>query len=166
MWGGGSDVQNFVFDPDFLRISTRLAGSYSGSFPPLPGGMMSGEMTSIIEFAMPVESLVWDLGFIVDETPSFDLSALLTIENVTSGETLVSVSETFGFLSTLEGNVGDVIRISTEYEVAGGVGAGISGFFSSRVIMISRFWIPEPTTASLLLAGAGLFFMARKRSGR
>jgi hypothetical protein len=164
--GGVSSISNFELDAGLLRIFQNLDGRYSGSGLVLPGGTMSGEMTSIIEFAMPVESLEWDLVFIVDETPSFDLSALLTIENVTSGEMLVSVSETFGFIDTLEGNVGDVIRVTTEYEVSGGVEAGASGFFSSKASLRTDFVIPEPTTATLFMTGAGLFFMARKRSGR
>ncbi len=163
---GRSQVSNIGGDLDRLTILTRLIADYLGDGPNRPGGSAAGELSSIIEFAIPVERMQWGFILDLDETPGFTQSSMVTVENVTAGKTLVSTTEQLVFLTELAGNIGDVIRVTGLYSVEGTAEAGVSGLWFSGAFLVTSFTIPEPASSGLLGVGLGLYLLAYRRGRR
>ncbi len=108
-------------EPDELAflITTRILAGYVGDSPDLPGGTGEGDWLSIVEFVMPVERAEWEFTFIQNDASAFTQTSMITVENVTANQTLVSTAEPLSFLGELRSDVGDVIRVTSEYAAAG-----------------------------------------------
>ncbi len=128
-----------------------------------PGGTTSGTMTSIVEFVMPVDHMAWDFNLSLTEASGFTQSSSVTVENVTTGEILVSTSDDIGFATALRGDVGDVIRVTGAFEVDGLAQPDVSGFSASGAIFRTNFTIPEPSALGTLLFGTMLRRSVRRR---
>ncbi len=128
-----------------------------------PGGMADGELSSVIEFMMPVEEVEWVYFLDVDDTVSFEGSSSVLIENVTQRQELVSLNEGMDGIveTTLSANVGDIIRITSEMEGFGSTGPAGTREYTS-IFGMSLFMIPEPSTL-MLFAPAALLLHRRTR---
>jgi len=127
-----------------------------------PGGTGGGGLTSVVEFGMPVEELEWQYSYRVLAAPGFTSHAMTHIENVTQGRSLITFTETTPLtVTTLSGEIGDVIRITSV--MAGSGYAPPDDFASYRAngILRTYFIIPEPCTLCLL--AGGLFLIPRRR---
>ncbi len=150
-----------------LRIITDLSVSYLGSGPDRPGGTGQAEWTSIIEFIMPVEQAEWGLNFTQGVDPGFTQNSMVTVENVTANQTLLSVTEPFGIIDEfLVAEIGDVIRVTSVFSASGTAAPNVSGLFNSGATLGMELVIPEPATIGLVALGASLCLLTRKRRGR
>ncbi len=144
-----SSVYAFV---DQLSVSVRLSAGYSPSVFPggdNPGGEADAELSSVIEFTMPVDELDWDHGLrLIEDAPFFEGSTLITVENVTQSQTLLTLTENTNIVfTTLQGAAGDLIRITSDISGAGSMGPGSRKEYVSRVTML---FVPEPHAWMLL----------------
>jgi hypothetical protein len=164
---GSSGDSKIHFFEDEIFVTVNLTVSYGPSSQgggDNPGGMGEGQLSSVIEFMNPVDSPAWTYILDIDDSPGFDGSSSILIENVTQNTTLVSLADvTFGMETTLAADAGDIIRITSEMEGAGDTG-GPSGFRRYEADFQSLLLIPEPSTGFLLLTG--LFAFRRRRCHR
>ncbi len=144
-----SSVFAFV---DHLSVAVRLRAAYSPSLFPggdNPGGEAEADLFSVIEFIMPVDELAWDYSLLIDEdVPFFEGSTLVTVENVTQSQTLLTLTENTNIVhTTLQGSAGDLIRITSDMSGAGSMGPGSGKEYVSWLTMV---FLPEPHTWVLL----------------
>ncbi len=127
-----------------------------------PGGMADGQLSSIIEFMMPVDEADWVYSLRIQDTVSFEGSTSVIMENVTQNQTLLSLTEVVfpPVFTTLSANAGDIIRITSEMEGFGSTGPAGSRRYSP--IFQTSLLIPEPSTL-LLFAPAALLMRRRTR---
>ncbi len=163
---GFSSFNNPPNGSDTLGVFSDLDGGYIGDGPNRPGGTTSGTWSSIIEFVMPVDRMEWEFIFTQTESSTFTQSSMVTVENVTAGDMLVSTTEPFGFVTELSGSVGDVLRVTAAYAVDGFAPPGASGLLNSNARLRSSFTIPEPNALWILSFGIALCVSARRRGIR
>ncbi len=152
---GRSHIES-ASDTTFRFVETFLVGYFPSSFPggDNPGGEAEGELSSVIEFVMPADEIGWVYGLGIDNTFPFPFtgSASVAVENVTQSLTLLELSsEVSTVQTTLNGNTGDLIRITSLMSGSGGMGPGSGKEYEAFLGM--TFTIPEPATFFLLLAG-------------
>ncbi|MFQ5473778.1 MAG: hypothetical protein ACE5FA_12970, partial [Dehalococcoidia bacterium] len=112
-----------------------------------------GDWLSIVEFVMPVEQAEWEFIFTQDEAPGFTQTSMVTVENVTANQTLVSTTEPLSFLAELTADVGDVIRVTSDYSASGIAPPDVTGFFDSGALLFFKLIVPEPATSGLVALG-------------
>ncbi len=136
-------------------------GFQVGYFPSMqpggdnPGGEAEGELSSVIELVMPADEVGWIYGAGIDNTFPFPFtgSASVVVENVTQSLTLLELSsEVSTVQTTLSGNAGDLIRITSVMSGSGGMGPGSFKEYQAGLGM--TFTVPEPGAFFLLLVGA------------
>jgi hypothetical protein len=157
-----------VLEDDTLLIRVDTIAIYHPSFLPggdNPGGFATAEMTSVIEFAMPVDVLDWTYRLDIDDV-DFDLftgSANVVIENVTRSRVLLELSEnTLPTEATLDGAMGDIIRITSIMDASGSMGPGTGRIYRAELTLL--FSVPEPSTLCLMLGcTAALLTKPRRR---
>jgi hypothetical protein len=164
--GASGTFSSRVFEPtdDLFRIAVRLSASYSGSLFPggdNPGGMAESELFSIIEFAMPLDTLTWDYRLDIDVESPFAGSAHVLVENVTKSQTLLILgADTNGNINTeLSGTIGDRIRITADMSGYGTTPGG-SKWYDADLLM--RFEVPEPQILVIVLMGIPLVQRSRR----
>ena len=142
-------------DGTSLGISVDLYAEYAGSLFPggdNPGGAAKGELFSVMEFVMPAEEIVWIYELRVDDTIDFDGSTRVVFENLTQSETILDVTSAVVLIqTTLTGNTGDLMRITSTMSGAGDTPGGRREYESSLGM---AFIVPEPGTVLLLLVSA------------
>ncbi len=77
--------QIFPFEGGGMRVRVALSVSYIPSLSPggdNPGGAAEGELSSIIEFVMPVDELLWAYQLRIRDTIEFEGSTRDLFENV------------------------------------------------------------------------------------
>ena len=119
-----------------------------------PGGMAQGQISSVIEFLMPADQMVWGYQLRITDTNRFDGSTSVVMENVTQSQIILDVtSAVFPPVETiLSGNIGDLIRLTTNMSGSGSTSPTSQKQYTS--ILSMTFLIPEPGTLWLLLVGA------------
>jgi len=141
------------------RAETRLGADR-------PGGEAEAFMSSVVELVMPVDAVVWSLVFDITRGSGFTGEGSLLVENVTRSEILADFSGTntmTEFIDTTLNNVaGDVIRVSVAASASGSVPAGVASHGGFDMFIQQTFFIPEPTTVTMLGLGA-LFVFKRRR---
>lgn len=128
------------------------AGYYPSGFPggDNPGGMAEAHMVSVIEFVMPVDELGWRYWLRIDEDSPFQGRTSIVIDNVTQSSNILTLTdETYFVATTLKGDAGDLIRITSDISGHGTMGPGSDRNYSSDLDM---YFIPEPSTNVMLLA--------------
>ena len=130
-----------------------------------PGGMAEGELSSVIEFPLPLDEIEWSYKLRIDQTIGFDGSSLVVVENVTRSQQLVELtSDMPGFVDTvIVGEVGDIIRISSQMSGSGSAAAGVASTRQYEADLDMLFTIPEPATFALLALGAVVSLRRRRR---
>ena len=162
---GSSQIFDLL-DEDGIRVYVSLDTSYRPSLfggGDNPGGMAEGSVSSVIEFIMPTEELLWAYQLrIRDSEFFFEGSTSVLFENVTQSRTLLELTtQVFPSVkTTLFGNIGDVMRITTLMSGSGSAPPGSSKEYNPTLSM--TFIIPEPATLLLLALGA-VRRTARKR---
>lgn len=157
-----SQFDNTLFVTASFRVVYLPAFTAGGDFT---GGTAEGEMQSIVEFEMPISELTWFYVVNIDVNTGFTGVTNVVVENLTSGESLLSLSgatpETW---TTLHGEVNDVIRITTNMSGSGTAPetARFVREYDTRLDM--NFVLPEPSTALLLALGAPLILPRRHKS--
>ena len=144
-----------------MRVLVDFDTTYSPSLFPggdRPGGTAEGQLSSVIEFPLPADEIVWAYKLRIDDTIDFDGSSLVVVENVSQSETLLELNSTMpGFVNTtLAGQAGDIIRITSEMSGSGSAAPGVSTAREYRADLDMVFIIPEPGPFLLLLAGLPL----------
>jgi len=158
------DVPSEEFGAEGIKVLVDFRAAYFPSLFPSgdrPGGMAEASLSSVIEFEMPADEIVWAYQLLIRDTSLFSGSTSVVVENVTQSETLLTLTEQmFAIKSTLSGNTGDLIRITSQMSGSGSAPAGItsSRSYTSNLGMV--FLVPEPSTLALLLFGA---LLTRKR---
>jgi len=131
-----------------------------------PGGEAEAFMSSVVELVMPVDTVVWSLVFDITRGSGFTGEGSLLVENVTRSEILADFSGTntmTEFIDTTLNNVaGDVIRVSVAASASGSVPAGVASHGGFDMFIQQTFFIPEPTSVTMLGLGA-LFVFKRRR---
>ncbi len=152
----GDDAMQFVVEFD----ASYFPGLFQGGDN--TGGAAAGEMHSVIEFVMPVDELVWAYGLRIDDTIDFSGSTRVVFENVTTGETLLDLSSKLNpsIKTTLVGDTGDVMRLTTVMSGSGETGPAPDREYDARFTTLFR--VPEPSSI-LFLIPAVLFAMRRGR---
>ena len=143
------------------------AAYYPSLFPEgdRPGGRAEGNLSSIIEFLMPADEIEWAYGLRIRYTTGFSGSTSVVIENVTQSQPLLSLSSEVTWVETsLSGNMGDLIRITSSMSGSGLTPSGImsGGQYDPTLDMI--FLIPEPSTLALLGVGSLVVLRGPRRS--
>ncbi len=146
-----------VLDGTGLSIIVELNTIYRPSeFPggDNPGGMAVGEFMSVIEFHMVADEMPWNYFLTIDEdSPFFEGSTSIIMENVTQSLTILELTSEAPFVeTTLSGHTGDLIRITSMMEGAGNMGPGSRKEYEAVFQMLVL--VPEPGTLLLLLTGA------------
>ncbi len=144
-------------DVDFS--STYIASSHINA--DRPGGRGAGKLTTVVEFVMPVDELLWEISYRIRQSPGFSGSSRVLVENVTQFVVVRDLmSDTFTD-TVLTGNEGDLIRITASMAGEGEVPAGFAfaGGYSTDFSFV--FLVPEPTTGALLSVGALILFRRR-----
>jgi len=130
-----------------------------------PGGMAEGALHSVIEFRMPADEIFWAYRLLIDDTARFDGLTAIAIENVTQNKSILTLTEeVFPIETTLRGNAGDIIRITSDMEGSGSVPAGFSASYQYGGDLAMTFRIPEPSTLPFLLVATALFPRGRSRA--
>ena len=145
-----------------IRLLVEFRAVYDPSpFPggDRPGGMAEGNLSSVIDFVMPVDTLDWSYRLLVDDTIGFDGSTSIVIENITHPETILTLTEQVAANTVLMANAGDLIRITSEISGGGSARVGSTRQYGGDLAM--TFTIPEPSTVTLLTVA--LFAIARRR---
>jgi hypothetical protein len=110
--------------------------------------MAESEITSVIEFTMPQDTILWRYGTTISEDAPFQGELRVLVENVTQSQLLLQLNyDTNPIATTLSGAQGDLIRITTDIAGFGTMGPGSGHGYNASHAM--RFEIPEPS--SLLL---------------
>jgi len=141
-----------------LVLSVNFSSSYASSLfagGDRSGGAGEGTLSSVIEFVMPTEELIWDWGYGSEQDIGFEGHATVTLENVTQNKTLLSIAGEgrYGDITTLIGRPGDVIRLTSEMAGGGSVPANLVAVRGYDASFTMRFTVPEPATLSLLILG-------------
>ncbi len=112
---------------------------------------------------MPVDELEW-MGVlsIHEPSPGFTGSTSIVVENVSQSLTLAELTGDSGFETTLSGQTGDLIRITTDMSGGGSAPADVWLVRGYNPRMGMHFTIPEPG-AGLLLVSALPVLRRRKR---
>ncbi len=131
-----------------------------------PGGEAEGELLSVIEFRMPANQISWSyqLNFQNTFPLPFAGTAEILVENVTQSAVVLELDSEIvpGILTDLQGNSGDMIRVTSMMSGSGSMGPGSPRNYG--VILDMIFSVPEPGTFLILLPS--LFLCARKRRAR
>jgi hypothetical protein len=149
-----------------MRVLVDFDAYYAASLFPggdRPGGRAEGTFTSIVDFVMPVDQLEWFYGLGMGDAPGFTGSTNVTVVNITSGQTLLTLGSVMEGDTILAAHAGDLIRITSEMS-GGGEAPGelaIDRGYGALLDMI--FTIPEPGTFTLLALGA-VVALRRRRS--
>ncbi len=154
-----------LFEEDGMHLSVGLDAWYSPSLFPggdNPGGAAEAEIHSIIEFIMPADELLWDYQLQIRDTIDFDGTTSVVFENVTQSQVVLELtSEVFlPIETTLTGQTGDLMRLTTTMSGAGSTGPPGGGGYESTLRM--GFAVPEPGTFFLVLVGLFLLALRRK----
>ena len=160
---GGSGV---VALPESFSFGADLATDYIVEPRPdadRPGGEGEGWVRSVVEFVMPVDELEWLADVDIRDTSFFEGSMLSVVENVTTSMVLAEITDEPGFFTTLRGQAGDVIRVTTEIAGGGAVPEGTFGYWMYRARLSMSFRIPEPASAVLVVVGT---FLLSRPPGR
>ncbi len=149
-----------------IRIIVELSTIYRPSgFPggDNPGGLAEGDFMSVLEFRMPADELPWTYYLTIDEdVPFFEGSTSILMENVTESVVLLDLTTETPFIeTTLNGNTGDLIRITSTMEGAGNMGPGSRKEYDARFDM--ALLAPEPATGLMLVLGIATL-LRRQRS--
>ena len=132
-----------------------------------PGGEGGARVSSIFEFVMPAENLDWFYDLRITENRYFTGSTLVTVENLTQSMMLLELSwEVRNETTTLIGDIGDVIRISTQMSGGGSVPDEVMGLYGYDSSLWMTFTVPEPATLTLLVLGAVLGMRRGKTDSR
>ena len=160
----GQSRMTLPVQDDQLRLRVDLIAWYRPEVGgDNPGGMAEAELSSVIEFVMPVDELEWFYRLRIDEDFPFQGSTSVVFENVTQSEVLLELDAQIpGVTTTLVGHVGDVMRLTTFMSGSGSMGPGSFKEYETRILM--DFTVPEPGTVFLFLAGA-LTAAARRNRG-
>jgi len=157
---------SYYYAGDLLIVRVSLAASYWPSTYPggdNPGGSADAELISVIEFAMPLDEMLWSHQLRIRDSALFEGSTLVTVEDVTQGQELLHLTSMVPFdeVQLYNGNAGDVIRITTTMAGSGNTGgpAAILQYDSSLTM---SFLLPEPASFYLLLFGVGLLHPRRR----
>ena len=156
---------------DSFSFSVHLATDYIVEPRPdadRPGGQGEAWVRSVVEFVMPVDELGWLANVDIRDTSFFEGSMLSVVENVTTSMVLAEITDEPGFFTTLRGQAGDVIRVTTEIAGGGAVPEETFGYWMYWARLSMSFRIPEPATSALLALGALLLSgrAGRRVSGR
>ena len=148
---------------DEIWISVQLDISYTPSElegGDRPGGTVAGRLLSAVEFRLPTTETVWTYRQLIDCTEGFSGSSLVVVENVTRSQRVLElgVHQPLFAEVRLRGEVGDLIRVSTEISGSGrgDEGAMEGGRYSGRADII--FAVPEPGIMLLLFIGAAIAY--------
>ena len=114
----GSGSSFIIIDEDRLLVGVELIAAYDpSSFQggDNPGGMAESEVSSIIEFVLPVTEVIWAYALDIDDEAQFSGSVHMVFENVTQGEILLELTEKVSpsVETTLTVQAGDLLRITT-----------------------------------------------------
>jgi len=127
-----------------------------------PGGEGGARVSSIFEFVMPAENLDWFYDLRITENRYFTGSTLVTVENLTQSMMLLELSwEVRNETTTLIGDIGDVIRISTQMSGGGSVPDEVMGLYGYDSSLWMTFTIPEPGSVWLLALGVPVLLRRR-----
>ncbi len=157
------DLQDF----DGITVQVELFTGYIPSFFPggdNPGGAAEGELSSIIEFIMPADELIWGYYFDVDDTIDFEGSTSILFENVTESETILTFSDDDAgalFEGILSANTGDLMRITSMMSGSGSTGPASVREYEARLSM--TFIVPEPTTMLWFAIGGAIIYLGSDR---
>ncbi len=165
---GASGTSRIVAnDDDRMLVLVDFVANYRGSLSPggdNPGGMAEGELSSVIEFIMPVDELDWTYGFSTEATIEFEGTASVVFENVTQAETLLTLTENTPFFeTTLSATTGDLMRITTMMSGGGNTPGGGRKYDAGFAM---TFTIPEPGTLAVLALGSLLALRRRRGAVR
>jgi hypothetical protein len=156
--GTSASVRSTISEGDgsFLGVQVELLAGYFPSFLPggdNPGGTAEAELTSVIEFVLPAAEVEWTYRLRInnDQPNPFLGSTSVVVENVTRSETLIALTkETDQIVTTLYGNFGDVIRISSTMEANGSMGPGSRKIYNAD--FLTQFIVPEATSGTFVMA--------------
>jgi len=157
-----------LLDQDGIRVRVALDTSYRPSLfggGDNPGGMAEGSLSSVIEFVMPADELIWGYQLRIRDTIDFEGSTSVLFENLTQSQTVLeTTTEIFPPVETmLIANTGDLMRITTSMSGGGSTGPASTRQYSPTLSM--TFIIPEPGTL-LLLAFASIPLARRPHRNR
>ncbi len=150
--------------PGIFIMSTGVTASYVGGTPPW-GGTSDTTMVSIIEFVMPAERADFTVAFRRDSVGFFSQSGSVLMENITANQELFFANDSLTFLGSFVSNVGDVIRVTSDFSAQGNVPADVFGVFGGLVSLDVDVIVPEPASVGFLGIGA-VFCLSVRRRGR
>ncbi len=152
-----------ALEPEKFIFRTDASASYIGDGPNRPGGTSSASMASIIEFVMPAERADFALSLRHVPDGFFSQSGSVLVENITANQEIFSANSQLTFQGSYAGNVGDIIRITSDFSAMGSVPADVSGFFGSLTSFVIEITVPEPATGAIVIFGATFCLSARRR---
>jgi len=123
--------------------------------------MASADLDAIVEFVMPADEIQWDYNlYIRADAPFFGGTTSVLVDNVTQGETLLTLTETTpGTLVTLSATRGDIIRLTTAMHGFGSMGPGSAKSYVARLSMI---FLPEPASVVMLSTAIACVLSCRR----
>ncbi len=142
-----------------MRLLADFHVSYASSLSPggdRPGGRAEGSFTSIVEFVMPVDELEWFYGLGMGDALGFTGSTNVAVENVTIGQTLLTLDSVMEGETILAAHAGDLVRITSEFSGGGQAPPNFEIDRGYGALLDMIFTIPEPGSVILLLAGLPL----------
>jgi len=167
-FGTGGDSVLSTGGGDAFALALAFDSGYSARSRPAadrPGGEGEGTLSSVIEFVMPQDELSWRTILSVTLSPGYHGSTRIVVENITKSTVLRELTGNVFDDSVLSGAAGDLIRVSSEISGGGSTPPGVPGSFGYDVSLLLAFRVPEPGTAVLVLIGAGMLTVRRRRAG-
>ena len=164
---GGSSVGGVP--ADHLIVRADFSTSYTADFrvdADRPGGEGHGWISSVVEFVMPVDELIWGIVVRVQQGSGFSGLTTITVENVTQQITILELVNRGIFAeTTLLGQAGDLIRVSFDSSGEGSFPAGLPSVNGYRARMDNTFIVPEPSALGLLGVAVICVRTVRRRTG-
>jgi hypothetical protein len=161
-FGGGSS--SIVIIEDQMVLDLRFTAAYFPSLFPggdNPGGAAEAELSSIIEFVMPFDDVIWGYFLTIDDTVQFSGSTSVVFENVTQSEVILDLTSPEADEGILESvHAGDLMRLTSIMSGTGDTG-GPAGTRQYGADFQLGSVVPEPATLTMLLPAVA--FVSHKR---